>query len=285
MRNAKTIRAQAVAAAILCCGLGPAFGAVFTLMPSSTVNLSGNFSVDVGGISSGSGTLAAQGPGSLASILSGSINASAGGNTLSFTGGTITANSSGNWQPNGSPAAFGFQVIVPLSGPLSGDSFKFVGDIRDVQFSVTGNVGLSGAPGNQTFNTSGLALNTTSGTIDLQVFFCSPTCADQGTTSGDLSGPPADILPAGNGSFTRVGPNQRLSFPIALSDSQSQSDTVEGVKVTLATTLSLDGNIAAFAPIPEPSTWAMLSLGLIATLIALHNSKNIGRSRPLPIVE
>jgi len=171
MVELRLIFPQAFAAAILSSLLAPAFGAVFAVTPSSVAQLSGNFSVDFGGLSSGSGNLTEQGPGSLNTNLSGSIDANASAPTLSFTGGTVNAHSSGNWQPNGSPAAFGFQIIRPLSGPLSGDSIKLVGDIRDLQFNVTGSKALSGVPGNQTFDTSGLALNTTSGTLIFKAFF------------------------------------------------------------------------------------------------------------------
>src|SRR3954471_15235933 len=196
MARVRAIFPQAFATAILSFLLAPAFGAVFTVASGSAVHLSGNFSIDFGGLSSGSGNLTEQGPGSLTTNLSGSIDANASASTLSFTGGTVNANSSGTWQPNGSPAAFGFQVIIPLSGPLSGDSIKFVGDIRALQFNVTGSTALSGVPGNQAFETNGLALNTSSGTLDLQSFFCNPNCTDLGTQSAPLSGPPADILPA-----------------------------------------------------------------------------------------
>jgi hypothetical protein len=260
------------AAVFLTLLVGPVFGAIYTVQPGSTLTVGGNFSINFSGISSGSGNLDEQAPGSLTSTLTGSVDAQTSGATLTLNGGTITANPSGNWQPNGSPAAFGFQVIMPLSGPLSGDSVKLIGDVRGLQFNVTGSKPLAGAPGNQTFDTDGLQLNTTSGTIDLQGFFCNPTCNDLGTQSDTFAGPPGDPLNPGAGSLTQSGSVSSLAFPMSLSTSDTMTDTIEGVNVTVTGTLSLTGNVVA-ASIPEPSTYALLCVGIGATVVVRRKFK------------
>jgi hypothetical protein len=263
------------ASAAVFCFFSPAFGAVFSVGSGSSLDLSGNVSVlftGPGGLSSsGSGTLTQQAPGSLHSNLTGSLNANVSTSDIDFTTGKlISAQPSGNWQPGGTPAVFGFQVEVPLSGPLMGTSLKLVADIRDLSLAITGTKSLSGAPGNQTFDTGGLSFTTLGGTMDVQGFRCTTgqpnTCVDLGTSTfpPDNSGP-ADILAAGTGTLSLVGNTLSLAFPIKATDHQVGTDTldVNGVPVTVTLTgdFSFNGNVAA-TMVPEPSTWALLCVGL-----------------------
>jgi len=264
---------QLFAGVALFCVFSPAFSAVFSVGPGSSIDISGTIAIDinVGGVSSpGSGSLVEQGPGGLHSNLSGLLNANVSGSDISFVGGKVfNALPSGTWQPNGSPAAFGFQIDIPLvSGPLAGNSIKLVGDIRDLSFFLTGTRPLSGAPGNQTFDTAGLELTTLGGTTDLQTFLCPAgqpnNCMDFGTQTipPDNSGPP-DILPSGTGTLVLSG--SKLTLPLLIQDTESdtQTDVVEGIPVTTTLTadFTLRGNVVA-SMVPEASAWAMLCVGL-----------------------
>jgi len=266
MTRSRVMFVQVSAALVFSCFLHPAFATLFTVGPGSTFTVSGNLSVDVQG-SSGSGTFVAQAPGSLSTNLSGTIDANAVGSTLNFTGGTITANNSGNWQPSGLPGAFGFQTTLPLTGgPLNGFTLQITGDIRQVQFNFTGSVALSGSPADQTFNTAGLALNSTSGILSLHGKLCGPSgCTEIPTTSDTIAGPPPDILPSATGHLSGTGSSQSLSFPFSFSD--TESDTDAGVTATL----SGSGSIMA-AAIPEPATWMLLLVGVVA-IAALHRGR------------
>ena len=217
MRISPSICTKAFTVLLLLGLLNPAFGEVFTLLPGSTITQTGDLTIDfdAGGTHvTGSGNLEGQAPGSLTATLTGTIEASVVGSTLNFTGGTLNVNDTGNWQPTGLPGTLGFTMTVPFSGPGGSASIKFVGASRDLEGNITGSASLSGAPGNQTFDTAGLALNTTGGTADLQIFVCTPTCTDLGTDSEPAAGPPADILLTGTGTLTGSGSTRTLSLPI-----------------------------------------------------------------------
>jgi len=157
----------------------------FTVDPASAVDFSGNLSASFAfaglGTVSGSGPVAQQGSGSLHTTLAGFLNADTTGNILSFPGGSnIVAQPSGNWNPQKVPAAFGFDITVPLSTAASVNvgTLRLIGDARNLSFDVTGSVLLIGSAGNQTFDPAGLALTTKTGTLDMQGFFCSPGVSD-----------------------------------------------------------------------------------------------------------
>lgn len=263
---------QLFAGVALFCVFSPAFSAVFSLGPGSSIDLTGTVSLTVKTssgalLSQGTGDLADQGPNSRHSNLSGLISANVSASDISFLGGNaLTALPSGSWQPSGLPASFGFQVEIALSG-LGGNSVKLVGDIRDLTFFLTGTKPLSGPSGNQTFDTTGLELATDGGTMDLQTSRClAGTCTvvDTQTIPPDSSGPP-DTLPAGTGKLALVGNTLTLSVPLFLeaADSASEPITVEGIPLTVDVTadIKLQGNIVA-SMVPEPSAWAMLCVGL-----------------------
>ena len=248
-----------------------AFGDVFTLLPGSTFTQAGDLKVDfdVGGTHvTGSGNVEAQAPGSLSATLTGTVEASVVGSTLNFTGGTLNVNDTGNWQPTGLSGTLGSTTTVPFSGPGGSASFKFVGAFRGLQGNITGSASLSGAPGNQTFDTSGLAFNTTGGIGDIQLFVCTPTCTDLGTESGPVAGPPADILLTGTGTLTGSGSLRTLSLPISFNTIFNFSEDVPFpdapggvIEVTFSGTDIGTGNIVA-AVIPEPSRWLLLLIGV-----------------------
>ena len=70
-----------------------------------------------------------------------------------------------------------------------------------------------------------------------------------------------------------------LALPILLTADDTQSATDEGVTVTLTTMLSLDGDIQATAPIPEPSTWLLLLAGL-ALVGSMRRARVASSSNP-----
>jgi hypothetical protein len=262
MRISARICSQVCAVLVFSCVFNPTFGAVFAVGPGSTFTLDGSFSLSGLG-ASGFAMFEEQGgagSGSLSTTLGGTIEASVVGSTLNFTGGTITANNSGTWQPRGMPAAFGFQSTLVLGGSLSGFTLQLTGDVQDVMFNVTGSTALSGPPSNQTFDTDGLALNATGGTLALHGNLCGPTgCTEIPTTSDTIAGPPADILPPATGHLTRTATTQTLSFPFSFSDTDSETD--QGITITA--TLSGSGSIVAVTAIPEPEAWLLLLIGLI----------------------
>jgi hypothetical protein len=267
-----------------------AIAKTYFIDPASSLTLSGNLSIEISfaipgsPVVTGSGILAEQGAGSgsLRSTLSGFVNANAAGGVLSFPGGSsITALPSGNWDPTHLPAAFGFELSVPLSTPSIPDvgTIRLFGDIRDLTFDVSGNVALNG----NSFDPLGLSLISKSGTVDVHGLFCEAgvtdltKCNDFGTTSSpadDGAGP--DLLPSGTGSFA----GNNLSLGLAIADPESQTDqqtiTIGGVPVQVTSkltgTLNVAGTVFA-AAVPEPAAWLALCVGLLAFAMIARKAK------------
>jgi hypothetical protein len=264
-----------------------ATAATYSIDPASSLTLSGNLNVAITAaipnspVVTGSGNFAEQSPGSLHTTLSGFINANAAGGILSFPGGSsITALPSGTYDPQPSPAAFGFQLTIPLTSTSVADvgTLRLFGDIRDLAFDVSGNAPLTG----NTFDPGGLSLISKSGTVDLHGFFCNPgetnltNCNDFGTTTSPLDdGNGPDLLPSGTASFT----GQTLSVPLTISapgdETNQQTITIGGIPVQVTTRLTgnfkIDGNV--FAAVPEPAAWIALCLGLLSFAAIARRAK------------
>ena len=241
---------------------------VFTLGPGSTADFSGDMTIQIvlsgAAVPGGSATFTGNGaftpvtPGSLHSDLAGTINASSDATVLSFTGGSAV-----RWT---NPDAFAFNANIPLTGPVSGFSLQMTGKIHDAVFDVQGSAPLSGAPGNQTFDTNGLQLFSTGGVFDGTVTACVPACMPPRSFSFSMDGGPPDTLPAGVGSLVAQGGVRTFSFPILLDASSTQTQTEEvqqGVTATTTMTVNaaLDGVVTA--SIPEPSSRLLMICGLV----------------------
>ncbi|MEO8630330.1 MAG: hypothetical protein ABI612_19865 [Betaproteobacteria bacterium] len=267
----KRLLAYAVLIGILI-PLTPSHADVFNLSPAGGFDLAGSVSlnIQINGLSvpvtfTGSGPLTETTPGSLHTGLGGSINVASNGSTLTFLGGSAITFTN--------PDALGFTASVPLSGPIPNFSITLIGKIHDVVFDVTGSAPLVGPSGNQTFDTTGLALHTVAGTFDGTVTACTPACAAPMTFSGPVSDDPApDILTSGVGSFSSINGMRSLAFPISLPDNIAQTDTIDvepGVTATVTTsvTSNLAGMVSA-AAVPEPATWLVFLVILAAVPIA-----------------
>ena len=228
--------------------------------------MSANLSVDInvsgpGGTAdfTGSGAFVPAKPGSLHTDLLGTINASPNG-LLTFPGGSeITF---------ANPDALAFTTNIPLSGPISGFSLQLSGKFHDLVLDVRGTTPLAGAPGNRTFNTSGLDVFTLAGTFDGTATACVPTCMAPTAFSVPLADPSnPDTLPAGNGSLVTANGKTTLSFPIVIADNVTQTDT-QTVQpgVTATTTITLDGNLDGLitASVPEPANYIFMLVGVVA---------------------
>jgi hypothetical protein len=287
----KPIRLSLVALILFFVSTPFALATTFTVDPTSAVDLGGSltatFTLAGGTTASGTGNIAQQGAGSLHTTLSGFINAQNNGSTLTFLGGSnIAAQPSGNWSPQNQPAAFGFDISVPVfvGGAINVGTVRLIGDIRDLAFDVTGTTPLAGPSGNQLFDTNGLALTTKTGTLDTHGFFCVPgvvdltQCTDLGTrTSSTDSNSAPDILPPGTGSLKGPSFAQVLSLPIAITASDSQTSTgqvnIGGTPTTVTATFNgtfnVGGNFIA-AAIPEASSWVAMCVGLLGLMFALR---------------
>ncbi len=245
-------------------GLSPmSWAEVFTISPGTTVHLSGNITINVGGLATASGAFVQQGPGGLDGALTGTVVANAAGGTLNFPGGGhIDVTNTGPWQPNNLPGAFGFTAHVALSPTIF---FDFVGNFRDLQFDLIGSTPLSGSAGNQTFDTSGLELVTSKGFFSAKVTGCAQgQCQSQTLPDEDISGPPNVPLDVqSGGTLISAGNNRTLSIPFKLPLSDSATQTVNGVSVELTLDALLQGPITGVAAVPEPSTWAMVLAGIL----------------------
>ena len=235
---------------------------VFTINPGSSMHLSGKITITVGSVAA-SGDFVEQGPGSLNGALTGTVVANAVGNTLNFPGGGhIDVTNTGPWQPNNLPGAFGFTAHVEFSPDAF---FDFVGNFRDLRFDLLGSTPLSGPAGNQTFDTSGLEFATLKGFLSGKITACAQgQCQTQTMPDEDASGPPNDPLDSqSGGTLVSLGNNRTLSIPFKASHSESQTQTVDNVSVTVALDALLQGPITGIVAVPEPSTWAIALLGTL----------------------
>lgn len=210
-------------------------------------------------------TTTPQAPTSLSTSYSGSIFADVTPTTIQFVAGTsLVAGNSGAWlpgtdysnypadldDPNGYvntslPANYGIVTDLTPLGAVGGKQGLSPSAIRDLAISL-----LDAAPKSLTagsFDEAGTATDFTAGTIYYSSGGLPPTTNLATTVFPD---PLADA--PGGGTLSIVGNQYMLTLPISF--------TVSYPVNFLANTTSYSGTIVATAPVPEPSSLALLVL-------------------------
>lgn len=257
-----------------------ASAATYTIINTSFVELSGSNSLTMSltgpGLSlsaSDSSVILPQGANSLRTTLSGTIDTSLAGNLLSILSTSLAvAGNNGNWTPYGTPANAGAYFQLDLLFP--GDELitaEAQVAIRNAQASLSGAATLLGGPGAYTFSTGGIAMTFVSGVADGYFTITggglTETDYDQ-TNLNDASSFPWQGT-ALQGSLVNDGVTETLTLPfmlVALDNSVESGpvDGVPGVTLTLeeSSNTTLTGQIVAVRPVPEPSTWMTMLLGV-----------------------
>jgi len=150
---------------------------------------------------------------------------------------------------------FGTTSCTPILNPL----------IQNLQFNDGSFTNIPAGPVTLGSFTLGPNGNNYSGAFVLEVTFTLPTGGSElfdatlsGTINGNGSGPVTI-------SFT-TGPQTFDSGLFTLS--------VDDVTIFGKSTVNLTGTIAAVAPVPEPSTWAMMILGFMGVSFMAYRRKN-----------
>lgn len=256
---------------------GIASASTYTIQSASFVDVSGSDTLSLvfsgpGGSLGASDTalLSPQAPGSLHTTLSGYINAEASGGVLNILAGSlVAANNNGNWSPYGTPANAGIMEHFTLSF-MTGDVILVDGlyALRNSTGTLNGSAILSGAPGLQSFTTHFIGMTFTGGILDAQL-----TASGGGVSETVFDSVPLDSAPwvgqPMTGTLSNDGVIETLTLPFSLTAviSNSESAPVDGfpeVTMTLSgtTTATLSGQIVAVRPVPEPSTWMTMLLGV-----------------------
>jgi hypothetical protein len=248
----------------------PAHAITYTLTSASTISITGEIDASFAGTfsgvpftSTGSGILAEQAPGSLATTLSGTIDADVIGANLSFVSDLVAANS-GSWQPTNSPANFGLtsSIFMDSSTFIPDFTMSVVGAVSGITTNISGSALLDGSAGNQSFSAL-LGGYITSGVVDA---VATPTPLY--IPSITLLVPLTNIALTGvaDGTLVSDGITETLTVPFSAIAEFTVVVPVNANGVVGTTTLSMTrhaiGEIVAVRPIPEPETWAMLLAGL-----------------------
>jgi hypothetical protein len=241
---------------------------VFTLGPGSTLDFAGSLGLEIvltgpsvpgGSVTfTGSGPITPAKPGSLHSDLTGTLNASSNGSSLSFLGGSAIHLAN--------PDAFGFNVNVPLSGPVSGFSLQMSAKMHNLELDVKGTAPLSGPPGSQTFDTNGLQWITTAGVFDGTATACVPACQAPSSFSFSIADPGnPDLLFPGTGSLLTQNGITTVSFPVVYTNTTPQTieQDVQGTHVKITVTPNTTFSGAVIAAVPEPASWVLITAGLL----------------------
>lgn len=161
------------------------------------------------------------------------------------------------WLVNGNPAS----VISPLAG-------GWVGNVADGQWmGTTSNDGTGAPAGSYTFSLNIGALIGAAGTLSLQ--YASDNAVAFSITNGSLSG----ATQCGAGDPQAVCSTATLSLSGVFAANSTLTATVlngntPGVGSSSPMGLLVAGTADVGAPVPEPSTYAMMVLGGAATLLA-----------------
>lgn len=256
---------------------GMASASTYTIQNTSFVDVSGSdtlsliFSGPGGSLgASDSAVLSPQAPGSLHTSLSGHINAEASGGVLNILAGSlVAANDNGNWSPYGTPANAGAMEHLTLSF-MTGDVIVVdaLYALRNGTATLGGSASLTGSPALRSFMTSAIGMPFIGGILDAQV-----TVSGDGVSETVFDSVPLDSVPwigmPMTGTLSNDGVLETLTLPFSLTAviSNSESRPVDGfpeVTMTLSgtTTATLSGQIVAVRPVPEPSTWMTMLLGV-----------------------
>jgi hypothetical protein len=202
---------------------------IYTLDPAqSSITLSGTVTSQFG-----TAPIEQQGPGSLTTSYTGTIHADRSSSTIQFlSGGAIDANVSGNWQPladasaGSAPADYGARVVFTII------VVNFAG--RDLAADLTG--AITPVDGSGNFDLANSTVNFTSGSIAYRANFgLTPGVESLAGNSGNL---------AGTATLTTEGAFEKLLLPV---------DATFNIPIdaTTSANLTLDGQLIAFAPLPE----------------------------------
>jgi hypothetical protein len=225
---------------------------------------------------SGSAPLVGQAPGSLITRLGGTIDATAAGGSLVFGPMTrVEALPSGDWLPLRTPSSLAGQATLPLAWSSTDpflaavvpalasaaglDNPTALASTRGIAGTIGGSAALLGAPGAQTFGLDALSSSFLAGTLDVSMPFLQ--------TGFDLAGT-GGLLSAGlAGTFA----GDTLRIPVrwsgVLTGSGGGPISSQGASAMAALdgsfALAIEGEIVAtLAPVPEPSTYALMAAGL-----------------------
>ncbi|MCA1978913.1 MAG: PEP-CTERM sorting domain-containing protein [Thiobacillus sp.] len=272
-----------ISAAALMLGMASAQAATFTLLPTSTLAVTGTVSAGFTGTylgqpfsSTGSGALAEQAPGSLTTTLSGTIDVSLSGSNFTFSS-NIAANNNGSWMPTLTPANFGLtaSVFMDSTAPFPDFTMNVVGAVSGITTNLSGAATLIGAYGNQSF-AAPLGGFITSGVVNA---VATPTPLYLPPTP--VLVPLSNIAVTGiaNGTLVSDGLTETLTLPFAATAQFSVPVLVNANGVlgtaTLAMTRHATGNIIAVRAVPEPGAYLMMLAGLGMIGLAIHRRKRM----------
>ncbi len=247
-RQAKSLRCFVLHAALLCCAaLGAlSIGGLRQSQAATTFTIDPNQSfVTLTAEVPGVGPMLEQLPGSLTTNFMGTIEVELGvPGQIAFPGGGVAdfLAHPGSFLPGGSPADFAGRIE---NVPPSGDT-AFV-TLRGVSFDTTGAAVPLSAGGD--FSADGLVFDILGGIGEVQL---GPTLVSALLGGGFLVNDTA--VP---GSLETIGGDFFLVIPIAATTSipGTPAGTIE---------MAISGQLVAVAPVPEPSTFILLAIGIAA---------------------
>ncbi|MBS0660351.1 MAG: PEP-CTERM sorting domain-containing protein [Verrucomicrobia bacterium] len=225
---------------------------VFNLVPSSSVLIgSGSFN-SIAFTPQGAGSDRTQWMGQVTVLFDNLSNPT----SLQITTGTFSALNSGTWQPavgggaGSALANYGFNVNLGLAtGRIA------LRDLVTVASMASATSVSNGGGGTYFFGVSGittLQATATGGSVDYNAGLLG-----SGTTPSTGGG---DNMTLGAGQLTISGSNLGLNIPVDF--------TFSGTAGGFPTTFRIVGNLVGTATIPEPSTYALLGLGVLALAAA-----------------
>ena len=255
---------------MLSAGAFAAQASTYTLLPTSTLSVTGEVDASFVGAfngipftSSGSAVLVEQPTGGLTTTLSGTIDANVVGTSFSFVS-DIVAGNSGNWLPTGTPANFGLSasILMDSSAPFPDFTMNVLAAVSGITSNISGSGMLAGSAGNWSFSAP-LGGFITSGMVEA---IATPTPLYLPPTP--ISVPLANIALTGmtNGTLVSDGSIETLTIPFSALATFTVNVPIDSNgtvgTATLMMTRHATGEMYAVRAVPEPETYAMLLAGL-----------------------
>ena len=274
------VLAAALSICVTACAVSVSAGTIYTIDPALSY-------LQISVQSQGVPLTTAQYPGSDSTSLSGTLDVSVGGGNITFNsspGSIVFANQvlpvapgpgGGNPSPGtitafpDQPGAglgvgqYGLNLIVPNDpgDPLNPDTAAIIGyaDIASALASLLGSSALVGT----SFDTTGLTVSTDAGNLDYNLNNGNGDGPPQTSTpfitgTTGIGGNSGAIAGAGNGSLITVGPGSTITIPVLV-------DVLVDTGLIVVDAI-FQGQIVAHAAVPEPSTFALAGLGLVALI-------------------